>query len=137
MLSRLVNNHALPFTASVAAGVKRSDRQNRLQRQWIKEIAGQLPDHTAEEWRAYCKLCFGVPIMRDENEKFHRLYDDIIRPLPYEKKLALMMAPLDLPVTRYMTTKQKKSYLDQVFKHFSEQGVILSDPHMQGYGEAA
>lgn len=128
MLVKLIKAHGLPFTANVVSGAKRSDKQNRLQRLWMNQIAEQLPQQTSEEWRGYCKLHFGVPIMRAENEDFMRLYDEIIRPLPYNKKLALMMIPLDLPVTRDMSSKQKTDYLDQVQKHFAEQGVELVDP---------
>jgi hypothetical protein len=39
-----------------------------------------------------------------------------------------MAEPIDFPVTRQMTTKQKTEYLDGVFKALSEQGVILTMP---------
>jgi len=55
-------------------------------------------------------------------------YDAIIKPLSYEQKIAIMSEPLDMPVTRIMTTKQKTAYLDEIFRHFSEQGVILTIP---------
>ena len=113
---------------SVVKGNKRSVEQNRLQRLWCVEISDQLGDRTPEEVRGYCKLAIGVPILRAESETFREQYDRVIKPLPYEQKLAVMMEPLDLPVTRYMTTKQKAQYLDAVFKHFTEQGVVLTQP---------
>jgi hypothetical protein len=102
--------------------------QNRLQRLWINEIAEQLNDRTAEEIRAECKLTLGVPILRAENEAFCEAYDRHIRPLPYEQKLALMAEPFDFAVTRLMTTEQKTRYLDAMHRHYSAQGVILTDP---------
>jgi hypothetical protein len=51
-----------------------------------------------------------------------------VRPLPYTQKLALMMEPLDFPITRLMTTKQATAYLDGVHRHFSEKGIVLTDP---------
>ena len=109
-------------------GTKRSLRQNKLQRLWMNEISQQLGDQTPEEVRGYCKLTIGVPILRAENERFRERYDKIVRPLPYEQKMALMMEPLDFPITRLMTTKQATAYLDGVHRHFSEKGVVLTDP---------
>ena len=137
MLMRYVAERALPFSASIVKGKRRSDAQNRLQRRWVGEIAEQLPDQSAEEWRGYCKLHFGVPIMRAESDAFQTQYDEIIRPLPYEHKLALMMVPLDLPVTRIMNVRQKTAYLDAIHHHFSAQGVILTDPENLRYRSEA
>lgn len=109
-------------------GSTRTLRQNKLQRLWLKEIAQQLGDQTPEEVRGYCKLTIGVPILRNENEAFRERYDEIVKPLPYEQKLALMMEPLDFPVTRLMNTKQATAYLDGIHRHFSEKGIVLTDP---------
>lgn len=128
LLVRFIETHKLPFTAEIVNGKRRSVAQNRLQRLWLNEIAEQLGDRTAEEMRAYCKLHFGVPILRAENELFREKYDRIIKPLDYETKLEIMAEPLDFPVTRLMTTEQKTRYLNEIHKHFSEQGVVLTDP---------
>lgn len=128
LLYRFLATRPLPFTIDVTLGAHRSTEQNRLQRLWINEAAQQLEGHTAEELRGYCKLTFGVPILRAENEEFREKYDKVVKPLPYETKLALMMEPLDFPVTRLMTTKQKTSYLDAISKHFAEMGVKLTEP---------
>jgi hypothetical protein len=135
MLLRFIENQKLPFTASVTAGKHRTTEQNKLQRLWVKEISEQLSDRTPEEVRGYCKLHFGVPILRNENEAFCQEYDAIVRPLPYEHKLKLMMVPFDFGVTRIMTTRQKTAYLDAIQKHFSEQGVVLTDPATLERGE--
>lgn len=128
LLIRFIEEQALPLTVTIGKGGKRSIAQNRLQRLWLNEIAEQLGDQTAEEVRGYCKLTIGVPILRAENDGFRERYDAIVRPLPYEQKLALMMEPIDLPVTRIMTTKQGTAYLDGVHRHFSEKGIALTDP---------
>lgn len=39
-----------------------------------------------------------------------------------------MMEPMDFPVTRLMTKAQKTAYLDSVHRHFSEKGIVLTDP---------
>ena len=119
----------LPCTLSVAKGAKRSVEQNRLQRLWLNEISEQLGDRTAEEVRAYCKLHGAVPILREENEDFRDVYDRLIRPRSYEEKLELMAVPIDLPVTRLMTTHQKKRYLDWMWAHWTgEMGLMLTEP---------
>lgn len=127
-LSRILAARKLPITVSIATGAQRTTEQNNLQRKWVVEAAEQLGDRTPEDVRGYCKLHFGVPIVRREHAEFRDRYDRIIKPLPYELKLECMKEPLDLPVTRLMTTKQKTEYLDAVFKDLSEQGVILTLP---------
>ena len=118
----------MPYTVSITKGKRRSIEQNRLQRLWLNEAAEQLKEDTAEGYRAYCKLHFGVPIMRGENDEFREVYDRLIRPRDYEEKIELMRVPMDLPVTRIMTTGQKKRYLDDMWHHFTELGVQLTDP---------
>ena len=135
LLLRLIQMQKIPFTVEIVKGKRRSVEQNRLQRLWIGEIAEQLEDQTPEEIRAYCKLTLGVPILRAESASFCEKYDKHVRPLPYEQKLAIMAEPLDLPVTRLMTTNQKTRYLDAICKHFAEKGVALTQP--EDIGKAA
>lgn len=116
-----------PVTVSVCKGRKRSTKQNRLQRLWMNEISDQLAD-TPESWRGYCKLTIGVPILKAASDAYTVQYDEILKPLPYHLKMALVMEPFDLAVTRRMTSKQKADYLDQIIRHFGEKGVVLSMP---------
>lgn len=132
-LLRLIEQRALPMTVSIAKGAPRSIAQNRLQRLWLNEAAEQLQEDDAEGYRAYCKLRIGVPILRAENEDFAAQYDRIVKPLPYEQKLEIMREPIDLPVTRLMTTRQKKEYLDGMWVHFTGMGVKLTDPDNLGW----
>lgn len=134
MLVRFIETRKLPLTASIVAGKHRTNEQNRLQRRWMTEIAEQLAGtfENAEQARGYCKLHFGIPILREENEAFRLAYDRRLKPLPYEAKLDLMMEPVSIPVTSIMTTKQKSAYLDSVHRHFSGQGVVLTNPDDQG-----
>lgn len=61
-------------------GEERTSPQNRLQQMWHSQAADQLKDETAEEKRAYCKLHFGVPILRND-EAFKADYDRVIKPM--------------------------------------------------------
>jgi hypothetical protein len=127
VLLSAISKRGLPFTAVLKKGLPRSTDQNRLQRLWMLE-AEEQGDMTAEEYRAYCKLHFGVPILRAEDDDFKAVYDQVIRPLPYDAKLKLMQVPIDLPVTSRMTAGQKARYLDQVKQFFEEQGFQLTQP---------
>lgn len=138
LLVRLIEGQALPFTASIVSGKHRTAEQNRLQRLWVSEIADQLADtfESREHVRGYCKLHFGIPILRNENEAFKVKYDAVVKPLSYESKIKLMMIPFDFGVTRIMNTKQKTSYLDTVWREFSARGVELTDPEHEGRNAA-
>ena len=129
-LVSLLKARDLPVTVSIRKGADRTVNQNKLQRMWINEAVEQLGDRTAEELRGYLKLTIGVPIMRASSEEFREKYDRLIKPLPYETKIAYMMEPLDLPITRLMTTKEKTDYLDQMHHHLSiDMGCQLTEPN--------
>ena len=128
MLAKFIASKEPPFHCTVSDGRRRSIEQNRLQRKWVQEIAEQRGDESAEYYRGYCKLRFGVPIMRRDDDTFREKYDRIIKGLPYETKIELMMEPMDFPVTRMMNVKQKSEYLDAINRHFAEQGVVLTQP---------
>ena len=122
-----ISKRPMPFVVNVKSGAPRSLEQNKLQRQWLNEAA-QQGDMTAEEYRGLIKLTVGVPILRAEDAEFAAAYDQQVKPLPYEQKLALMMEPIDLPVTRRMSAKAKSEYLDQMHRYLTEQGFVLTDP---------
>ena len=92
--------------------LSRSDMQNNTEFMWYKEIALAKGDENPTDIRAYCKLHFGVPILREDNEEFRIAYDKAVKPLTYDKKLLVMVEPLDFPVTRIMTTDQMQRYMD-------------------------
>ena len=133
-LKLLISNMQGPFTLTIEKGIreKRSTDQNRLQRLWVNE-AEQQGDMTAEEYRAYCKLHFGVPMLRNENDTFAELYDlkirDRVPPYSYEQKLEFMAIPWDMHVTRLMTIKQHDKYLNMMHDHFTSLGMILTIPN--------
>tara|TARA_R110000822_G_scaffold281251_2_gene402951 strand:+ start:43 stop:480 length:438 start_codon:yes stop_codon:yes gene_type:complete len=131
LLFKYIEGQGFPLTVEITKGAKRSLEQNKLQRKWMTEIAEQSEGHTPEDLRAFCKLTIGVPILRAENEIFREKYDRIVRPLSYEERIEVMAVPLDIPVTRIMTTKQKTAYLDAVYKFFTERGIVLTVPESE------
>ncbi len=117
----------LPVTITTTRGRKRSSEQNRLAWLWMKEISAQLGD-TPEEWRGYCKLAFGVPILKEDSEAFAAEYASSYDLLPYHQRLKFMMSPYSIAITRKMTTKQKTDYLGRIQRHFAVEGVLLTSP---------
>jgi hypothetical protein len=104
----------------------RSDKQNRLSHAWYAELAENLKEFNALGYKNFCKLHFGVPILRTEDDEFRNSYDKVIRPLSYEQKIEVMNI---LPVTSIMTTKQLTQYLDAMKAHFyNKQGYDLHFP---------
>jgi len=126
-LAALLKGRKLPITVTWTQGARRSDASNRLAQRWFTDISRQLGDQTHEDVRAECKLRFGVPILRAENEAFRVSYDATMKHLPYEAKLAAIKA-FDLPVTRLMTVKQMSAFMDEMQRHWSALGVRLTDP---------
>lgn len=130
-LIALIQNSDKPITVTIENGIigQRSTAQNKLQRLWLSEIASSSKaDMTAEEYRAFCKLHFGVPILRNENAKFCKAYDERVKWRSYQDKLMYMAEPFDFPVTRLMTVKQHKKFLDAIYVHFTGLGFELTDP---------
>jgi C-terminal processing protease CtpA/Prc len=131
-LANMLRGRKLPITVTWTPGAPRTTAQNRLAQRWFTDIATQLGDQTHEDVRAVCKLRFGVPILRAENEAFRISYDRVIKPLPYEQKLEAIKA-FDLPVTRLMNVKQMTAFMDEMHRHWSGQGVRLTDPEALKY----
>lgn len=105
----------------------RSTAQNNLQHAWFKEAQKQ-GDMKAWEYRAYCKLHFGVPILRRDSKAYAERYDAYVKPLPYENKLAYMVEPFQFPVTKLFTISQMSEYLDAVQEHLTGLGMRITKP---------
>lgn len=126
----LLKKKQLPFTCDIEDGRKRSIEQNKTAHMWYREIAEQMEDRHWREVKAYCKLHFGVPILRLRDE-FRKEYDLILKPLNYETKLRLL-GPLEFPITSRMKVDEMKDYMDQVVFHFEDEGIQLTIP-MDGW----
>ena len=125
VLTTLLGSLKLPITVTWSKGADRSLEQNRTQFLWAREAAEQRGDVTTEEVRCEWKLHHGIPLLRAENADFQAIYDEAIKPLPYEKKLLAMRF---IPVTSEMTVRQMTQYLDIVQRECAERGIVLTDP---------
>jgi hypothetical protein len=126
LLKVYLDGRKRPFTVDITDGRDRSAEQNRLSQKWYAEIADQTGEDR-EDVRARCKLEIGVPIMREASEKFRAVYDESIRPLSYDRKLAVIR-DMDMPVTRLMNVGQMTAYMDTVFRRHAEVGIALTIP---------
>lgn len=115
----------LPITCQHKSGADRSLDQNHLQFLWANQFAQAMGDRSVTDVREEWKLHHGVPILRAEDADFRRVYDENLKDLPHEAKLAVMRY---LPVTSLMTVKQMTAYLDAVNREALEMGVRLVDP---------
>lgn len=95
----------------------RSLPQNALAHCWYEQISRELGEDTPEGVKAECKLRFGVPILRAQDEDFRTLYDGAIKGnLSYEQKLQIMRL---LPVTSLMNSAQLSQYLQDVQRSYA------------------
>ena len=121
---RLGKRRAKPLLIEVSdADKRRSLPQNDKSHVWYNEVDKQLclPVGTT---KCECKLYFGVPILRAENEDFCQGYDRLIKNrMTKEEKLELMRW---FPVTRLMTKAQKSRYMESVQHYYADQmGIVL------------
>lgn len=90
---------------------------------WYSQLARELKEDDEQGWRRFCKLHFGISILRAQDSEFRQLYDKCIRQsLSYEEKLVAMDI---LPVTRRMNTEQFGMYFTAMQDHFIKFGVNL------------
>jgi len=104
----------------------RSTEQNALSHVWYAQVASTLREDTAEGVKSYCKLHFGIPILRGADAEFREAYNRTLINLSYEQKLEIMAW---FPVTSLMKTDQTSMYLEQIQHHYAGQGVQLCFPN--------
>ena len=122
-----IKHHRRPTLVGIGGAPPRSNAQNRLQRLWMMQ-AQEQGDMLAEDYRAYCKLHIGAPILCAESVSFQLRFDREVRPLPYSIQIQMMRIPYDFPVTRFMDKDQKSRYLERIYETLTAQGIRLSIP---------
>lgn len=110
---------------SVKEGKGRSIEQNAVMHGWFGQVARELREDNARGVKRFCKLHFGVPILRAEDDDFRAAHDRVIKPLPYADKLVAMDI---LPVTSVMTTIQLDACMTDIQDHYRKHGVVLAYP---------
>lgn len=113
---------------TVKEGKGRSVEQNAVMHGWFGQVARELREDDPRGVKRFCKLHFGVPILRAEDDDFRAAYDRVIKPLDYEDKLVAMDI---LPVTSAMTTIQLDACMTDIQGHYAKHGVALVYPKDQ------
>lgn len=131
-LAATLRERKLPLTVSWAQGAPLSDAQRRLSFRWYQDAARQLGDQTPAEARAECKVVFGAPILCRDNERFRASWGSLRERFTHEEILRFV-EQTELPMTSIMTVKQMTEYLDSVQRHWTTQGIRLTDPEALKY----
>lgn len=102
----------------------RSTEQNALFHAILRAVYEQKRDESLDEIKRFCKLRFGVPILRSTDPQFRHLYDEAVKNnLSYEQKLEAMDI---LPVTSRMNTEQMTEMIESTAQYWVENGFDLS-----------
>jgi len=131
-LAKMLAGRKLPITVSWVQGASRTGLQNALAFRWYADIARQLGDQTAQQVRAECKATFAAPILCADSEAFRLTWDALKARFSYEALLDIVEVT-ELPMTRDMTVKQMTAFMDAMHKHWTGQGVRLTDPEALKY----
>lgn len=93
---------------------KRTAPQSDLQFVWYT-IAEQQGDMTASEYRALCKLNFGVPILCRDDDEYKQAFDEDVGCFDDEVQLSILKSKvIKYPVTSIMNDAQMSEYLSLV-----------------------
>lgn len=106
----------------------RSIEYNALSHVWYAQIAAKLREDPAGRVKGFCKLHFGIPILRTDME-FSEMYDRIFKHMDYPTKLEIMSTPGLFDVTSMMKTDQFTLYMEQIQQHYAGLGVELLWPN--------
>ncbi|MDU9393728.1 hypothetical protein [Pseudomonas sp. zfem002] len=131
MLTRLFRDKKF-VVVSMRPGKDRTLDQNALWFAMYDRIAKTTDMGDVEDVRRYCKLHFGVPIMRSSSRDFFEGWATSFVHLTYERKLHLMGAcamfgPDGFPVTRLFNREQGCIYTDKIAAYFGGNGVYFDD----------
>jgi hypothetical protein len=110
---------------NIKTGKARSLDQNAISHVWYEQLGRELREDNTLGWKCFCKLTIGVPILRAEDAEFREAYDQVIKPLSYEKKIIAMR---HWPVTSLMNKEQLSQYLELMQEEFLKRGVKLDFP---------
>jgi hypothetical protein len=106
---------------------KRSIDQNSLIYALYGQIASQNESEAIIDIRRHCKLHYGVPLLRANDEAFCQFYDKSIKGMEYETKL-LLMDYMDITSRKEFKKPMATQYIDTIIREYSKQGYSLIHP---------
>jgi hypothetical protein len=107
-----------------SAAKSRSTAQNRLIYKAYQRIGKTLYGGDESHSRNECKLRIGCRILYRDSEGFAQVFDNVIRPLSHENKLAAMLL---ISVSSIMTIPQATEYIKTIFTEYGQRGVYFLD----------
>ncbi len=117
----LYEEHKYITFAAPRIGKDRTLSANALSHVWYGQADKQLGQQIGTA-RNFCKLHFGIPILRYEDAEFQEMYDQVIKHNCYELKLKIMAY---WPVTSLMSREQMARYLTAVQVHYADNEQIV------------
>ena len=102
-------------------GAERSLSSNALSHVWYAFADKMLDSHESGDARRYCKLHFGVPMLRGESDKYREDYNKYLMNFEYEDKIKIMDY---WPVTQLMSRDQMNRYLTSVQYYFATEHYL-------------
>ena len=99
-------------------------KQNIMQFALYRDIAKYM-EQPMEDIQAYCKLHFGIGILKASDPAFAEFYDSRVKGLSYEAKTELMKF-FDVTSRPEFKKKEMSEYIDTILAHFGGQGVPLA-----------
>ena len=106
---------------SILVGPARSTDQNSCFFHLYELIAEWFYGKDLEMARNECKLQFGLPILRRDDDAFNELCSKSVDTLPYEKQLKLVSV---MDVTSLMSRAQGVEYINTIIDTYAEQGIM-------------
>ena len=106
------------------AAKARSTAQNRLIYKSYQRIGKTLYGGDESHSRNECKLRIGCRILYRDSQDFAQVFDNVIRPLSHENKLAAMLL---ISVSSIMTITQATEYIKTIFTEYGQRGVYFLD----------
>jgi hypothetical protein len=106
----------------------RSNAQNRLQHHWnneldrVKDRIPEISSFDIDQIRAFNKLRFGVPIMK-EDQDFFEAWQLAAANLNHEQRMQVVFY---MPVTSLMNVEQKARFLNAVYYFYQPKGAELT-----------
>jgi len=134
----------MPTDGSKTIIIKNTDmsatsKQRRLQWLWSTEISqsGLGQDNTKEDVHIRAKLMFAHPILMRDDEVYPLLYNAFKETVKTSENYAFYIKDFanQYISTERLTRHQRAEYLRDIQSYWTEKGVLLTDPSLQGLDE--
>lgn len=125
-----------PFFVTVAKGEPpRTTQMNSTLHMWFGQIAKHYGDRDAVQVKGECHHRWGLAIKRRDTQ-WAWVWDRSCGALDYEKQCKALASGV-FQVSSSMSVKELGEYMDALFRHYTAEGVRLTDPEARKHEEAA